>query len=147
MGVYILIVGLVMLKSRRHDRLIAVDGSLLIVSALLWTPVSSQSHFIGLMLPYALLTAALIKDGSTRVFNATMLLVSFVLATATSNDLVGRNFTGWALWNSLPVFGTMFLVIPLAVLIWSRTRQFSLDGVAGLRAAVEDELPSSRSHH
>lgn len=117
MGLYILIIGFVMLKSRRLDRLIAIDGSLLVVSALLLTPVSSQSHFIVLMLPYALLTAALVNDGSTRIFNVVMLLVSFALATATSNDLVGRSFTGWALWNNLPVFGTLVLIVPLAILI------------------------------
>jgi hypothetical protein len=42
-----------------------------------------------------------------------------MLATATSNDLVGRSFTGWALWNSLPVLGTLVLIIQLGVLIWS----------------------------
>ena len=124
-GLYILGVGLVMLKSRRHDRLIALDAALLLVSALLLAPVSSQSHFFTLLLPYALLAAAVVKDSSTRVFNAILLLLSFTLATATSNDLVGRSFTGWALWNSLPVYGTLILVIPLAVLIWrgSASRQ------------------------
>jgi hypothetical protein len=92
----------------------------LVVSALLLTPVSSQSHFVGLMLPYGLLAAWLIKDRSMRVFNAAILLLSYVLATATSNDLIGRSFTGWALWNSLPVWGTLVLVVALAVLIWSR---------------------------
>ncbi len=119
MGLYAFIVGCVMLKSRHNDQLIAVDGGLLIVSALLLTPVSSQSHFVALMLPYALLSAALIKDKPRRVFNWVMLLVSFILATATSNDLVGRSFTGWALWNSLPVFGTLILIIPLTGLVRS----------------------------
>jgi hypothetical protein len=120
MGLYILVVGFVLLKTRQHNGLVAVDGAVLVVSALLLTPVSSQSHFVGLMLPYALLAAWLIKDRSMRVFNAANLLLSYVLATATSNDLVGRSFTGWALWNSLPVWGTLVLVVPLAVLIWSR---------------------------
>jgi hypothetical protein len=112
-----------MLKSRRHDELIAVDGGLLIISALLLSPVSSQSHFIGLALPYALLAAALIKNAPARLFNSAMLLVSFVLTTATSNDSVGRSFTGWALWNSLPMYGTLILVAPLAVLIWTNRSQ------------------------
>ena len=123
MGLYILGVGLVMLKSRRHDRLIAVDAALLIVSALLLTPVSSQSHFFTLLLPYALIAAATVRQPSTRLFNAAMLLLSFILATATSNDLVGRAFTGWALWSSLPVYGTLILVVPLAVLIWTERRE------------------------
>ncbi len=123
MGLYILGVGLVMLKSRRDDRLVAVDAALLIVSALLLTPVSSQSHFVSLLLPYALIAAATVRRPSMRVFNGVMLLLSFILATATSNDLVGRAFTGWALWNSLPVYGTLILVVPLAVLVWTESRQ------------------------
>ena len=70
MAVYIAIVGLVMLKSRRDDRLIAVDGALLVVSALLLTPVSSQSHFLALLLPYALIAAAMVKDPPMRMFYA-----------------------------------------------------------------------------
>ena len=108
-----------MLKSRPHDRLIAVDGSLLAISALVLSPVSSQSHFVTLMLPYAILAAALVKDRATRTTNAAVLLASFMLATAISNDLVGRSFTGWALWDSLPVLGTLVLIIQLGVLIWS----------------------------
>jgi hypothetical protein len=125
-GLYVLGIGIVMLKSLRHDRLIAVDGALLVISALLLSPVSSQSHFVGLMLPYSILAAALIKDRSTSASNAAVLLASFVLVTATSNDLVGRSFTGWALWNNLPVLGTLVLIVQLGVLIWS----------AGVRRAV-----------
>jgi alpha-1,2-mannosyltransferase len=125
-GLYVLGIGIVMLKSLRHDRLIAVDGALLVISALLLSPVSSQSHFVGLMLPYSILAAALIKDRSTSAYNAAVLLASFVLVTATSNDLVGRSFTGWALWNNLPVLGTLVLIVQLGVLIWS----------AGVRRAV-----------
>jgi alpha-1,2-mannosyltransferase len=118
-GLYALGIGFVMLKSLLHDRLIAVDGALLVISALVLSPVSSQSHFVGLMLPYSILAAALIKDRSTRASNAAVLLVSFLLATATSNDLVGRSFTAWALWNNLPVLGTLVLIVQLGVLIWS----------------------------
>lgn len=125
-GLYILVVSALMLKSLRHNRLIAVDGALLVISALLLSPVSSQSHFVGLMLPYSILVAALIRGHSTSASNAVVLLASFVLATATSNDLVGRAFTGWALWNNLPVLGTLVLIVQLGVLIWS----------AGVRRAV-----------
>jgi hypothetical protein len=118
MAVYIAIVGLIMLKSRRDDRLIGVDGALLVVSALLLTPVSSQSHFVALLLPYALIAAAAVKDPPMRLFYGVMLALSFVLATATSNDAAGRSLTAWALWSSLPVYGTLILIAPLGVLIW-----------------------------
>ena len=71
------------------------------------------------MLPYAILAAALIKDRATSVTGAAVWSTSFVLVTATSNDLVGRSFTGWALWNNLPVWGALVLIVQLGVLIWS----------------------------
>jgi hypothetical protein len=138
MGLYIFVVGCVMLKSQRHDRLIAVEGALLVVSALLLSPVSSTSHFIGLALPYSLLVAALIKDQSRRVFYSAFLLASFVMTTATSNDLVGRDFSGWALWNSLPVLGTLILVVPLAVLIWSSPRGVRKQSVGATPPSARD---------
>lgn len=119
-GIYTAVLAVLLLRSRRDDRLVAVDSALLIVSALLLSPVSSQSHFIGLMLPYALVTAAFLKVPRMREFNAGMLLASFVLATATSNDSVGRAFTGWALSHNLPMWGTLLLLVPLGALIWYR---------------------------
>jgi hypothetical protein len=132
MGLYVAVVGLTMLKSRRDDRLIGVDGALLVISALLLTPVSSQSHFLALLLPYALLAAAAMKDPPMRLFYGAMLLTSFVLATATSNDAAGRSLTAWALWSSLPVYGTLILVAPLGVLIWRvRGRQAGASATPG----------------
>ncbi len=84
------------------------------------SPVSSQSHFVALLLPYTLLAAACIRDAAMRSVNIWMLAASFLLATATSNDTVGRSFTGWALEHSLPVFGTLLLAVQLGVLIWRR---------------------------
>lgn len=123
-GGYVLVVGCVMLISRRNDRLIAFDGALLIASALLLSPVTSQSHFIGLMLSQALLSAAVIKQKVAGVFNLVMLIFSFAVTTALSNDLVGRNVSGWAVWNNLPVYGVLLLVVPLASFICSSERRY-----------------------
>lgn len=117
--IYAACVGAIMLKSVRDDRLVAVDGALLVISGLLMSPVSSQSHFVGLMLPYTLLAAAFIRDAAMRPFYFVTVGLSFVLATATSNDGVGRAFTGWALEHNFPVWGTLLLVVPLGALIWS----------------------------
>lgn len=122
-GLYIAVIGILMLKSVRNDRLVPVDGALLLISALLLSPVSSQSHFVGLVLPYAIIAAALVKDRSSRASGVLVLLASYVLATATSNDVAGRDFTGWSLWHSLPVYGTLVLVVQLGVLIWTVGRK------------------------
>jgi hypothetical protein len=116
--IYVACVGAIMLKSVRDDRLIAVDGALLVISGLLMSPVSSQSHFVGLMLPYALLAAAFIRDASRRLFY-------FVTGRklCAGNGDVERwrwpGFTGCALKHNLSVWGTLLLVVPLGVSIWS----------------------------
>lgn len=123
-GLFILIVTAILSGSRRTQNSVAVDGAILVVSALLLTPVSSQSHFVTLILPYGMLAAAIVRRPGDRIFNAAIAIASFALTTATSNDLVGRTFTGWALWHSLPVLGTLILLVPLGRIIWfaSRTR-------------------------
>jgi hypothetical protein len=92
---------------------------LLVISALLLSPVSSQSHFVNLMLPYAVLAAITVKAATHRLANALALGASFVLATATSNDLAGRAFTSWAQTHNLPAWGALLLVLPLGLFIWS----------------------------
>lgn len=118
-GLYLLGVGFTLFKSMRDDRPIAAEGAMLVVSGLLLSPVTSQSHFVGLMLPYSILAAALVRHRPTSVHTGVVLFASFMLATATSNDLVGRTFTGWALWNNLPMWGALVLVVQLGALIWS----------------------------
>jgi alpha-1,2-mannosyltransferase len=131
-GLYVLCVGLLMFKSLRHDRLIPVDGALLLISTLLLSPVTSRSHLVALMLPYAILAAALFRDASTRIVNAGVLATSFLLATVSSNDLVGERITGWALWHSLPILGALVLIVQLGVLTRSvRQRPRSFDQRVG----------------
>lgn len=118
-AIYMLGVGLILLKSMHDKRVIAAEGALLVISGLLLSPVTSQSHFVGLMLAYAVMSATLVRYRSMSVSTAAVLFASFMLATATSNDLVGRTFTGWALWNNLPMWGALVLAVQLGVLIWS----------------------------
>jgi len=119
-GLYVLCVGLLMLKSLRHDRLIPVDGAILVISMLLLSPVTSKSHLVMLMLPYTILAAALIRDRSTRIINAIVLATSFLLATASSGDLASHLLSSWSFQYSLITWGVLVLIVSLGVLIWSR---------------------------
>jgi len=122
-GLYVLCVGLLMLKSLRQDRLIPVDGAFLVISMLLLSPVTSKSHLVALMLPYMILAAALIRDCSTRISNAVVLAASFLLATASSGDLAGQRLSIWSNQYSLMTWGVLVLIVPLGVLIWMSQRE------------------------
>jgi len=122
-GLYVLCVGLLMLKSLRHDWLIPADGALLVISMLLLSPVTSKSHLVVLMLPYTILAAALVRDRSTRTTNAIVLAASFLLATASSGDLAGQQLSIWNYQYSLMTWGILVLIVQLGVLIWSAQRK------------------------
>jgi alpha-1,2-mannosyltransferase len=140
MSIYLFGIGAMMFKSLKRDRLIPVDAALLIISGLLLSPVSSKSHFIGLMLAYAILAAALVRTPSAS--NVSALLVSFFLLSLSANDLVGKSFSEWSLWNNLPVFGAFVLVAQLGVLIWSG---FLIRGTT-IQPAQESGAGESHTH-
>src|SRR6185436_11962189 len=85
------VIALLLRLSALRDRLIAVDGAILLIGMLALSPISSRYHFILLLLPYTVLAAACLCDRRMRAFGAVALVMSFVLATGTSNDLTGQS--------------------------------------------------------
>jgi hypothetical protein len=120
LALFILCVAALMLKSRRSDQFIPIDGALLLISMLMLSPMTSRSHYIALILPYSILTAALVRDYSARRVGAFVLTASFVLATGTYNDLAGQYLSELAARYDLPTMGALVLIVYLGVLIWSR---------------------------
>jgi hypothetical protein len=112
------VVGLILLKSMRHRDPPAIDGSALVIAMVMLSPMSSRSHFIILLLPYTVLAAAWLKEPATRPLGTVVLLASFILATATGNDLVGRAVTEWAYLHGFLAWGTMVLLVYLLALVW-----------------------------
>lgn len=120
-GTYIVTVGALILKSLRDDRLVPVDCALLMISMLLLSPVSSRSHFVALILPYMLALAAVRRGQATRTVGTVVLSLSFLLATGSSNDVVGQAVSEWGHWYGLMTWGTLVLVVPLGMVIWTMT--------------------------
>jgi alpha-1,2-mannosyltransferase len=133
---FIAIVGtLILLSPRRRDS-IAIDGSLLLISMLMLSPMTSRSHYIDLMLPYMVVVAFGLRDERTLTLGRIVLWLSFFLATATSNDIVGQTITDWAYGHSFLVLGALVLLVYFAVMVWRRFRD---EQAATLAPAV---LPS-----
>jgi hypothetical protein len=110
-------VAALLIATRRDDRFIGLDGALLVIAMLMLSPMTSRSHYVVLILPYTVLVAAWMQDRRTRWLGAAVLAASFVLATATSNDLVGRAMTVWAYAHSFLVWGTVVLLIYFVVIV------------------------------
>jgi hypothetical protein len=136
--------GLLLLLSPRENRFIGVDGSILLIAMLMLSPMTSRSHYVALLLPYTVLMWAWIRDDTTRTLGALVLSASFVLATATSNDLVGQNVTEWAYGHSFLVLGALVLLIYIAAIVWKAGKGLSIKAWRSQPAAFLPQ-PSSLS--
>lgn len=125
-AVYVAAIGLLLLRSSRRDDFIAVDGSILLIAMLMLSPMTSRYHYILLMLPYMTVAGIAIRDASLRMPAIVTLLVSFVLGTATSNDIAGHRLTDWSYAHNFLVFSALALQAFLAfVIVRNDVRQTS----------------------
>jgi hypothetical protein len=121
-GLLVAIIGILLVLLPRRRESIAIDGSLLLIAMLMLSPMTSRSHYIALMLPYAVLIALCFRDEVTKNLGRIVFWTSFVLVTAASNDIVGSAVTNWSYGHSLMVFGALILLIYFAVITWRRHR-------------------------
>jgi hypothetical protein len=119
LGLWMVGASVLILKSFPDDRLIPVDAGILAVSMLLLSPVTSRSHFIVLVLPLAILAAAVSQKLSKWRLTAGILGVSFAFSALSTGDHVGRKISEWSLWLGLPMWGAFILAVPLGILIWT----------------------------
>jgi Glycosyltransferase family 87 len=133
-AVYALVVGVIILATGKRTAAITIDGALLLMSMLLLSPMSSESHYVALGLPIFGATAMWLK-GDDRVRETTRycLIISFLLINAAARDIVGMEMTTWAKDHRLLVVDVLLLIVPYALLVrtWQPLRSF----VAGVSPA------------
>jgi len=122
-AVFVIVVGTLITFTPRRPESIAIDGSLLLISMLMLSPMTSRSHYVALILPYTALIALGFRDNRTRNLGRAVLAASFILVTLSGNDLVGEGFTDWAYRHSAMALGTLVLLIYFAALVIGRYRQ------------------------
>lgn len=122
---FIIVVGTLMALSPYRREAIAFDGSLLLISMLMLSPMTSRSHYVAMLLPYMTLIALGFRDRRTLNLGRVVLATSFVLVTITGNDVVGQAVTVWAYQRSSMVLGTLVLLMYFAALEIGRRRQES----------------------
>jgi len=102
-------------RNMRNGGKIAVDASAILIAMLAMSPMTSRSHYVSLMLPYTVLCAVAIREQGRRGVTIAALVVSFLLTTASGNDLVGREFTLWSYAHGSILFGSLLLLVWLVV--------------------------------
>lgn len=138
---FVVLIGLLLVLSIRREDTIPAEGSLVIIAMLMLSPMTSRSHYVNLLLPYTVLMAYWLRDQRTKTFGTVVLGISFLLATATSNDLVGRAFSEWAFRTSHIEIGTLILIAYLAVVVWPRE---GVNSVSDVRKPSAAEARDSR---
>jgi len=116
-AVYIAIVGLLLLRSRRRDDFAAIDGSILVISMLMLSPMTSRYHYILLILPYMTVVGLAVRDSSLRIAAIVTVVASFILGTATSNDLAGHILTEWPYAHNFLVHSALVPLVFLGYVI------------------------------
>ncbi len=116
-AVYVAIVGLLMLRSARRADFVAVDGSILVISMLMLSPMTSRYHYILLVLPYMTVIGLAVRDRSLRMPAIVTMGLSFILGTATSNDIAGHFMTEWSYQHNFLVLSALVLLVFLAFVI------------------------------
>ena len=84
---------------------------------LMLSPMTSRYHYILLMLPYMTVVGLAVRDRSLRAAAIVTVVASFVLGTATSNDLAGHFMTEWSYAHNFLVLSALVLLVFLAYVI------------------------------
>jgi hypothetical protein len=118
-AIYCAAVAAVILRTRNGAGALAIDGALLLVSMLLLSPMSSQSHYVALIPAIFAVVAVWLKgDPPVRRIAAFVLIAHVVLTNATSKDLVGATITFWAKEYRLLISDALLLVVFFAILVF-----------------------------
>ena len=115
--VFIALIGVLFLFAYRCPALIPVEGALLIIAALMLSPMTGRGHFVGLVLPFFLLVAAYLKDHHTRRLGFVILVLTFAGTTGIPRDIVPKAITAVTGDLSNIMFGTLVEIIYLAVIM------------------------------
>jgi hypothetical protein len=115
---YLLIVAILIGGSGRSRSALTIDGALLLISMLMLSPMSSESHYVALMPAIFALTAVWLKgEGALRKPAGYLLIISFLLINAAARDIVGAAITAWAKDHRLLVIDALLFLLPFALLV------------------------------
>ena len=113
-------IGVLFLMSARAQ-MIPIEGALLIISMLMLSPMTGRSHFVGFLLPYYLIVAAVIRDRKTAWIGIACLVLSFSLS-GIPREIVPRAFSEFMGMHSDIIYATLVLIVYFAVIIKSPER-------------------------
>lgn len=115
-----LIVFALLLRTGRMPQALLLDGSLVLISLLMLSPMTSKSHFVMLMLPYVVLSAYVLQEPRARWIGGGVLAASFALTSLTSKGVIGKRLAEICLTSGCVTIGTLVLLIFIGWIVWRR---------------------------
>ena len=113
-------------KSARLENPYVLDAAVLVVGMLMFSPMSSKSHFVVLIIPNMVIVAYLIREQSFRSLLGYLTLMSFALSTLTSKDILGKKLAV-AMLNMGCVTMSALMLLIIAAMIVLEMRHKDLD--------------------
>jgi Glycosyltransferase family 87 len=133
-AIYCAVVGLLILRTGNDASAPTIDGALLLISMLMLSPMSSESHYVALVLPIFAAAAIWRTSGGTlRRVAGYFLIAEFLLINAAARDIVGMTLTTWAKDHRLLVIATL---LHLGLFAAAAFRPELARAKAGIAAAV-----------
>lgn len=127
---YSAMIALIILRTRGRSA-VPIDGALLLISMLMLSPMSSESHYVALILPIFAVVALWQKgDPNIRRIAGIVLIAFFLLINAAARDLVGVAVTAWAKEYRLLVFAVLLLPVFFAIRVFASARVRAGSGTA-----------------
>jgi hypothetical protein len=126
-AIYTGLVALLILRTGDRHGAPTVDGALLLISMLMLSPMSSESHYVALIPAiFAVVAVWQRGDPGMRTSAGIFLFVNFVLIHAAARDLVGMTVTSWAKDHRLLVIAVLLYVLFFAVFVFRSQRATAL---------------------
>ena len=120
---YVAIVAILIGKSSYSRSAITIDGALLLVSMLMLSPMSSESHYVAMTLAIFAVTAIWVKgDAEQRKLAGYFLIFSFLMINVAARDVIGVAITTWAKDCRLLTLDALLFLAPFAILLFQAPR-------------------------
>jgi hypothetical protein len=136
-GIFLLLVAWSLYSASLLRNVLVFEVSILLIAALMLSPMTSKSHFVSLLLPYMLIVGHMFKEKKVPVVMGSLLLISFILGTLTSKGILGREFSTIALQYGCVSLSTMLVLILLFMILNTMRRQRVSDGLFSNEDALE----------
>ena len=112
-------------KSARLKSPYVLDAAVLVVGMLMFSPMSSKSHFVVLIIPNMVIVTYLAMEKRFRSYLGYLTLMSFALGSMTSRDILGKKLAVAMLNMGCVTMSALLLLIITAMIVFEMRHEDS----------------------